>query len=336
MQRASQNAVDLNDHYEGMKLSAYLCAADVVTIGVGTTHYENGEPVQLGDTITRARAAELHLNTLAKFEAVVRDALDVSVDQNQFDALVVLAYNIGAKAFRGSTVLRRVNEGRFEDAAAAFTMWVYATQPRTPDGGAGTYRKALRGLLRRRLAEALLFRGLRWDWLTEDEVTLVTHAVHRPDRADWKDEIVEATEWRDVLNRARKVGPIKPAPPRADGGAEPEPIGTAPLSDDTRAIEHVPYGLDPASGAKPMHESQRAWGFAFVAVGHVMRSVGAKLATVSAVGAATLTGFADALAMPAVQAAIGLGVVWAIGAMTEWFGWRTKRRGEKEARQALY
>lgn len=122
------------------RITSYLCPAGVWTIGYGTT-----EGVQPGQIITQAQAERLLQRDLAKFEAVVNDAVTVPITQNQFDALVSFTYNCGAKAFRDSTLLKRVNERRSTEAAAQFQRWNKA-------GG-----KVLAGLVARRADEANLF-----------------------------------------------------------------------------------------------------------------------------------------------------------------------------------
>ena len=81
------------------------------------------------------------------FERGIFDAVKVPLAQHQFDALVVLAYNIGLGAFRTSTLLRLLNKGELSAAASQFDRWNKA-------GG-----KTLAGLTRRRAAERKLFEG---------------------------------------------------------------------------------------------------------------------------------------------------------------------------------
>ena len=69
----------------------------------------------------------------------------MKVNDNQFSAMVSLCYNIGVVGFANSSVLRFTNEGRLAEAAASFALWNKA-------GG-----QVLRGLVRRRAAEAELF-----------------------------------------------------------------------------------------------------------------------------------------------------------------------------------
>jgi lysozyme len=82
---------------------------------------------------------------LKKFEAAVNNAVTVPLSQNQFDALVSLAYNIGTNAFSGSTLVKKLNSNDFRGAADQFDVWVNA-------GG-----KRMQGLVNRRGKEKALF-----------------------------------------------------------------------------------------------------------------------------------------------------------------------------------
>ncbi len=127
--------------FEGLRLTAYLCPAKVWTIGYGST----GAKVKPGQTITEAQAEALLLQDLDRFEDAVALAAP-GATQNQFDAMVALAFNIGIGAFGKSTVLRKHRDGNHRAAAEAFGMWVKAKD------------KVLPGLQRRRAREADLYR----------------------------------------------------------------------------------------------------------------------------------------------------------------------------------
>lgn len=137
----SAQGMELIKSFEGLRLTAYLDAAGVLTIGYGHT----GPDVAAGATITAARAEELLRADLAGAEAAVTSAVQVPVTQGQFDALVSLVYNIGAGAFAASTLLRKLNSGDYAGAAQEFDRWIYA-------GGI-----VLGGLVSRRNAEQQLF-----------------------------------------------------------------------------------------------------------------------------------------------------------------------------------
>ncbi|QNM98958.1 lysozyme [Chitinimonas koreensis] len=142
--KISQRGLDLICRFEGLRLTAYLCPAGVLTIGYGHT----GPDVHERMTITEAQARALLEADANRFAAEVADMLTINTSQDQFDALVSFAYNVGAPKLRGSTLLRRHNAGRFSDAASQFAVWNKA-------GG-----KVLAGLEARRRDEAMMYRGV--------------------------------------------------------------------------------------------------------------------------------------------------------------------------------
>jgi lysozyme len=134
--------VALVKSFEGCELQAYKDATGIPTIGYGHT----GTDVRLGQTITQAQADAYLAADLTSAASSVANMVRVQLTPNQFAALVSFAYNVGAGALMGSTLLRCVNAGNFTAAAAQFGVWIHA--------GAQT----LPGLVRRRAAEAALFR----------------------------------------------------------------------------------------------------------------------------------------------------------------------------------
>ena len=140
----SKQGLELIKRFEGLHLVAYLDPVKIPTIGYGTIVID-GKPVRLGTTITQAQAEAYLYADIQKFEDHVNQLLNVPVSQEQFDALVSFVYNLGPTNFRKSTLLRLLNQGRYEEAQPQFLRWNRA-------GG-----HVLRGLTRRRLAEAALF-----------------------------------------------------------------------------------------------------------------------------------------------------------------------------------
>lgn len=109
---------------EGVRLRPYLDTKGIPTIGIGCTEYANGRKVAITDPpITRAEVDRLFEATLARFATGVERLLTRVPSQNQFDAMVSLAYNIGLGGFGRSTVLARFNAGDIQGAGAAFDMW---------------------------------------------------------------------------------------------------------------------------------------------------------------------------------------------------------------------
>jgi lysozyme len=105
-------------------------------------------PVNRGDSITTAQAEAMLIRDMKQYEDAVSSAVKVPLNQGQFDALASLCYNIGIGAFRRSTLVRRLNAGAYADVPAQLMRW-------TRGGG-----KELPGLVRRRRAEAALWRSL--------------------------------------------------------------------------------------------------------------------------------------------------------------------------------
>ena len=137
--RIGQAGLDLIKQYEGCRLAAYRCTAGVWTIGYGHT-----AGVHSGMTITQAQADAYLQQDIAKFEGYVNNPAYVPIteqlNQNQFDALVSFAFNLGA----GN--LRKLCKGRTAaQIAQAMTQYCKANG------------KVLAGLRRRRAAEQALF-----------------------------------------------------------------------------------------------------------------------------------------------------------------------------------
>ena len=143
--KVSTAGITLICSFEGLRLNAYDDGVGVWTIGFGTTIYPNGIKVKRGDTCTREQAKAYMTHDLNKFESAVNSAVTVSINQNQFDALVSLAYNIGTSGFKNSTLVKKLNAGDIRGAAAQFDVW---------NKGGG---KVMQGLVNRRAKEKALF-----------------------------------------------------------------------------------------------------------------------------------------------------------------------------------
>ena len=140
--KVSQAGLDLIAKYEGIRLKSYKCSAGVWTVGIGSTRYEDGSPVQAGDVLpSEAAAYKLFANTLGQYERAVSKLSGLK--QCQFDALVSLCYNIGVGAVGKSTVFKRVaNNPDDPTIRDAFLMWSKVN------------KKTVQGLVNRRKAEA--------------------------------------------------------------------------------------------------------------------------------------------------------------------------------------
>ena len=106
----SEKGLALIEHYEGLRSLAYRCPAGVWTIGIGTTIYPDGTPVKEGDRISYKQARDYLMHDLRKIEYQLGEMLTIGLLQNQFDALVSFAYNVGCNALQKSTLLKYVND----------------------------------------------------------------------------------------------------------------------------------------------------------------------------------------------------------------------------------
>ncbi|EKY4319278.1 lysozyme [Salmonella enterica] len=125
---------------EGVKLAAYQDGGGVWTIGYGHTR-----GVKQGQVINHEQADEFLNNDLRQVESCISERVTVAINQNQFDALVSFVFNVGRQAFSDSTLLKKLNEGKYRAAADQFTRWVYDND------------QFVQGLYNRRVAERDLF-----------------------------------------------------------------------------------------------------------------------------------------------------------------------------------
>ena len=145
--RISTAGIELIKGFEAFRAKPYLCPAMVPTIGYGTTVYPSMVKVSMQDRpITESVAtAYLKWDVEQRCQEIVK-MIKVEVNQNQFDALVSFAYNVGIAALAGSTLLRKLNRGdQAAEIADEFLKWTKA-------GG-----KTSKGLERRRFSERALF-----------------------------------------------------------------------------------------------------------------------------------------------------------------------------------
>ena len=140
--KISPTGIKLIKSFEGLSLTSYVCPVGVLTIGYG--HTGN---VQAGAKITEKEADALLKQDLIKFEKAVPNYVKIELNQNQFDALVSFCFNVGTQAFKGSTLVKRLNNGENPNIVAAEEL------PRWNKGDG----KVLEGLSRRRSAEVELF-----------------------------------------------------------------------------------------------------------------------------------------------------------------------------------
>lgn len=145
--RTTPEGLGLIKSFEGLALRAYRCPAGVLTIGYGHT----GPQAQIGRAITREEADRILWADVERIEAGLTLLLRVRVSDDEWSALVSLAFNIGAAAFKSSSVLRKLNAGDRTGAASAFDLWVKARDPKSKA------KIVLPGLVKRRALEKALF-----------------------------------------------------------------------------------------------------------------------------------------------------------------------------------
>lgn len=135
--------LDLIKHFESLQLKAYKCSANVWTIGYG--HTKN---VKEGDRISQDQANCFLMQDLYSVERAIVRLVKVKLNQNQFDALCSLIFNIGISAFNKSTLLAKLNTGDYVGAAEQFRRWNKVNNV------------VMAGLVRRRQAEEDLFNAI--------------------------------------------------------------------------------------------------------------------------------------------------------------------------------
>ena len=135
--------------FEGFRGELYDDAAGHCTIGFGhLVHHgprDGTEPAEFRRGISRERGLELLRADARQAAAAVERLVRVPLSQEQFDALVSFAFNVGTGALEGSTLLQELNAGRYDAVPTQLLRWVKA-------GG-----RTLEGLVRRRRAEGRLF-----------------------------------------------------------------------------------------------------------------------------------------------------------------------------------
>lgn len=116
--RTNNDCLDIIKESEGLRLDAYSDQMGNWFIGYG---HKDG--VTEGMKITEAQAEKFLQDDLTEFEQNITRLVEVDVTENEFSAMVCLSYNIGSGNFGQSTVLRRVNEQAWAEAADAILLW---------------------------------------------------------------------------------------------------------------------------------------------------------------------------------------------------------------------
>lgn len=155
--KMSANGLNLLEQWEGFETKVYKDSAGLPTIGVGhlLTKSEltsgkiviKGVTVKYADGLTNQQVTDLLAQDVAPVGQVVTKAVTVPLTQNQFDALVSFAFNVGNAAFTGSTLLKVLNQKEYKEVPTQLLRW-------TRSGG-----KIVQGLVNRRENEIKLWNG---------------------------------------------------------------------------------------------------------------------------------------------------------------------------------
>ena len=155
MMKLNEEGYQMIMNFEGLSLKPYLCSSSVHTIGYGNTYYPNGKKVTMRDKpITKEYAIEIFKFIADLFAKDVNNLLKTTVTQNQFNALVSFAYNVGSdidaddipEGLGDSTLLKKVNKNPNDlSIMAEFLKW-------NKSNG-----KVSNGLVKRRKLEAKLY-----------------------------------------------------------------------------------------------------------------------------------------------------------------------------------
>jgi lysozyme len=145
--KLDENGYKLLQEFEGLSLVPYKCSAGVATIGYGATFYPSGKKVTMQDTPISLATAKWMLKEIAdKFAVDVDKMIKANINQNQFNAIVSLSYNIGLAGLAKSSLLKKVNANPSDPTIRnSFLVW---------NKGGG---KVLDGLTKRRTKEANLY-----------------------------------------------------------------------------------------------------------------------------------------------------------------------------------
>ena len=145
--KPSEKAFELIRKYEGLVLHAYpdpATGGKPYTIGYGSTRHLDGTPISLGETITKDQAEQMMEHEVG----IMADQIKATVNQNQFDALCVFAYNVGIDGLLRSTLYKKVRYNPSDPSIEMeFNKWVFANH------------KIFQGLVDRRKAEWALYAG---------------------------------------------------------------------------------------------------------------------------------------------------------------------------------
>lgn len=224
--QVSKAAIELIKSFEGFRNTAGRLADGRWTIGYGHTL-----STREGAEVSQADAEALLIYDLIDVAETINTLTFTPLSQNQFDALCAFVYNIGVEAFRGSDVLKHINEGRMLQAACAMELW-----RRAEFQGSSLIIDAI---VRRRAAEKTLFLTPARGWVPAPS------AILRP------------TLDVDTLGQVPKEPPTEVSSPLEGVDPTPErvepPLSLArPVPADIGAISEGPAPSPPSNPSWPL------------------------------------------------------------------------------------
>ena len=212
--QVSRAAVDLIKRFEGYRMKAAQLPDGRWTLGYGHTL-----TARAGASVSEQDAEALLLYDLITVAHAVNENTYTPLNQNQFDALVCFAFNIGTENFIRSAVLRRLNEGGLLQAASAMELWRKADF----EGE----RIVIDALVRRRAAERALFlTPTDGDWVAAPS------SVLRP-KIDHDSGNLIPTQTPAAITTSLQGD--KAVASRADGEAGPALAGPGPSASEQAA-----------------------------------------------------------------------------------------------------
>lgn len=230
-----------------MAFEGFRSRAAQLDDGRWTVGYGHTATAREGAEITEADAEALLLYDLIQASHAVNEHVFAPLNQNQFDALVSFAFNIGARAFKSSPTVRRLNEGRVLEAALAMELWRKADL----EGE----RIVIDALVRRRAAEKALFLRPVDGWVPAPTPVL-------PPKMDYDalglipltTPVETHTELSGERARAERA-PLAPPPVREEPSAA-EAAAQAAIERLQAMLEEPSAGANPAPAASATSEAQ--------------------------------------------------------------------------------
>jgi lysozyme len=281
--RTKLNGRNLIIRAEGFRSDAYLCSAGIATIGFGSIAWDDGERVQLGDTISRQDAEALLTDYIARhIDPVIPRLISRPLTQPQWDAYASFLYNFGEQKARGYTLTRIIAngpQGNDVDALQAYEALLIKWWPVYRMAGG----KPLLGLFRRRVSELLTFLHLPSDvaW------TLPHMGV------DLIELVANMRAGKALVSEPKLATPvgtpfIPPMPPEAIPAPEPIPALEVPPAH----IEEISMSTE----AKPALKSKTIWGVFILAMAPFVSQIGDALQVAGSTAPSTGESVADVTA----------------------------------------